>query len=152
MKDIGFIMSGDGSQLATYEDYAAYLDDSIYLRTVDKADLTAYRAIVIPDFSNQQLLRHHARQINDYLDQGGFLIVFEPNRMDQWLDVVEVPWFERETEDWKWWTVPGGRLEVYQPEPKHPMTRDRRPRCDVLAFLWSVPLRRRRHADSQPRQ
>src|SRR5262249_5850683 len=63
----------------------------------------------------------HARQINDYLRQGGFLIVFEPNRMDRWLDVVTVPWFERETENWKWWMVPGGRLEVYQPEPRHPL-------------------------------
>ena len=41
--------------------------------------------------------------------------------MDHWLDVVTVPWFERETENWKWWMVPGGRLEVYQPEPRHPM-------------------------------
>jgi hypothetical protein len=122
MKDIGFVVSGDGAQLKCYVDYAAYLDDRIYLWTLDRVDLSQYRAIVIPDFSNKVLLAKHARQINDYLASGGFLIVFEPNRMNRWLDVVKVPWFERETENWKWWMTPGGRLEVYQPEPKHPMT------------------------------
>ena len=35
----------------------ALLDDEIYLRTLNRTDLTDYRAIVIPDFSNQDLLR-----------------------------------------------------------------------------------------------
>jgi hypothetical protein len=100
LKDIGFITSGDGAQLQCYRDYQAYLDAELYLRTLDKVDLTGFRAIVVPDFSNQDLLRRHARQLNDYLAGGGFLIVFEPNRMDEWLDVVEVQWFSRETEDW----------------------------------------------------
>ncbi len=121
MKDIGFVTSGDGAQLKCYADYSAYLDDRIYLWALNRTDLTNYRAVVIPDFSNQVQLKKHARQINDYLAGGGFLIVFEPNRMDRWLDVVAVPWFERETENWKWWMVTGGRLEVYQPEPKHSM-------------------------------
>ncbi len=121
MKDIGFVTSGDGAQLKCFTDYSAFLDDQIYLWTLNRTDLTNYRAIVIPDFSNQVLLTKHARQINDYLGSGGFLIVFEPNRMNRWLDVVSVPWFERETENWKWWMDPGGRLEVYQPQPKHPM-------------------------------
>jgi hypothetical protein len=132
VKGIGFISSGDGSQLQTYADYSAYLDGQLYLRTLDRVDLTEYRALVVPDFSNQKLLRLHARQINDYLAQGGFLIAFEPNRIDQWLDVVKVPFFERETENWKWWMVPGGRLEVYQPEPKHPMAKA----ISVAAMSW----------------
>jgi hypothetical protein len=123
MKGIGFVTSGDGAHLQCYLDYKAYLDDEIYLRTLDRVELSAYRAIVIPDFSNQDLLRRHARQISDYLAHGGFLIVFEPNRMDEWLDAVEVQWFSRETEDWKWWMKPGGRMEAYQPEPLHPMAR-----------------------------
>ena len=50
--------------------------------------------------------------------------------MDRWLDVVDVPWFERETEDWKWWMKPGGRMEIYQPEPRHPMAENIDwPRC-----------------------
>lgn len=121
MKDIGFITSGDGAHLQCAIDYRAWIDDEIYLRRLDRADLTNYRAIVVPDFSNQDLLRRHARQLNDYLEGGGFLIVFEPNRMDEWLDCTEVQWFSRETEDWKWWMKPGGRMEAYQPEPKHPM-------------------------------
>ncbi|QIG48418.1 hypothetical protein G5V57_12200 [Nordella sp. HKS 07] len=123
MKDIGFVTSGDGAQLQCYADYQRYLDAQLYLRHLDRVDLGHYRAIVIPDFSNQDLLRRHARQISDYLAHGGFLIVFEPNRMDEWLDVVEVQWFERETENWKWWMKPGGRMEAYQPEPRHPMAK-----------------------------
>ena len=123
MKDVGFITSGDGAHLQCYLDYRAWLDGEIYLRTLDAVDLADYRAIVIPDFSNQDLLRRHARQISDYLGNGGFLIVFEPNRMDEWLDAIEVQWFSRETEDWKWWMKPGGRMEAYQPQPLHPMAR-----------------------------
>lgn len=121
MKDVGFVTSGDGAQLQCYRDFEHYLDEEIYLRHLDRVDLSQFKSIVIPDFSNQALLQAHARQINDYLAGGGFLIVFEPNRMDEWLDVVEVQWFSRETEDWKWWMRPGGRMEAYQPEPRHPM-------------------------------
>lgn len=123
MKDIGFITSGDGAQLQCYRDYAAYLDEEIYLRHLDRVDLHDFRAIVVPDFSNQALLQRHAPQLNAYLAGGGFMIVFEPNRMDEWLDVVEVQWFSRETEDWKWWMKPGGRMEAYQPNPDHSMAR-----------------------------
>lgn len=123
MKDIGFITSGDGAQLQCYRDYAAYLDAEIYLRHLDRVDLRDFRAIVVPDFSNQALLQAHAAQLNAYLADGGFMIVFEPNRMDEWLEVVEVQWFSRENEDWKWWMKPGGRMEAYQPNPDHSMAR-----------------------------
>lgn len=121
MKDIGFVTSGDGEKLQCFLDFRDYIDDELYLRRLDRVDLSGYRAIVIPDFSNQDLLRRHARQISDYLADGGFLIVFEPNRMDEWLEGVEVQWFSHETEDWKWWMKPGGRMEAYQPEPLHSM-------------------------------
>jgi hypothetical protein len=93
----------------------------LYLRELDAYRLDEYRRIVIPDFSNQALLRKYAGRLNAYLASGGFLVVFEPSRMDTWLSVVEVPWFHRPTIDWKWWMKPGGRLEVYQPEPRHPL-------------------------------
>lgn len=121
MKDIGFVTSGDGAQLQCFRDFERYLDEEIYLRHLDRVDLSQFKSVVIPDFSNQALLRAHARQLNDYLARGGFLIVFEPNRMDEWLDVVEVQWFSRETEDWKWWMRPDGRMEAYQPAPHHSM-------------------------------
>ena len=63
---------GDGAQLKCFTDYSDFLDDQIYLWTLNRTDLTNYRAIVIPDFSNQVLLTKHARQINDYLGSGGF--------------------------------------------------------------------------------
>lgn len=136
-KDIGFVSSGDGAQLQCYRDYQGYLDAELYLRTLDQVDLTQFKAIVIPDFSHPDLLRRQARQINDYLASGGFLIVFEPNRMDEWLDVVEVQWFSRETEDWKWWMKPGGRMEAYQPEPLHPMARAI-PRADMCWHFFGA--------------
>ncbi|GLS18553.1 hypothetical protein GCM10007874_15700 [Labrys miyagiensis] len=111
MKDIGFITSGDGAHLKCYQDFEPYLDEQIHPPTIDRADLTCFEALVILDFSYQQLLRKHTGQTSDYLAQGGFLIVFEPNRMDEWLKAVAVPWFSCETEDWKWWMRPGGRME-----------------------------------------
>lgn len=120
-RTIGFVSSGDGAQLQCHRDFSNHIDALIYLRTIDQIDLHDFKAIVVPDFSDQDLLRRHAAQLNDYLAQGGFLVVFEPNRMDEWLDVVRVQWFARETEDWKWWMRPGGRMEAYQPEPRHPM-------------------------------
>lgn len=118
---IGYVCSGSDSHLATFEDFAGYLDQMIYLREIASYDLNLFGAVVIPDFSDQSLLHRHSRQLNAYLADGGFLIVFEPVRMDTWIDVVDIPWFERPTADWKWWMKPGGRLEVYQPEPKHPL-------------------------------
>jgi hypothetical protein len=132
MPKIGFVTSGDGAQLTCFEDFQALLDTQIYLRQLDRFDLHAYRALVIPDFSNQELLHHHARLLNRFLADGGWLIVFDPNRMDRWLNVVEVPWFERETEDWQWWMKPGHRMEIYQPEPKHPLAEV----VDLSAMSW----------------
>jgi len=93
----------------------------IYIMELAETDLSQYRAIVIPDFSNQEVLARNGHKFDAYLAQGGFLIAFEPCRIDKWLSIVEVPWFERKIEDWKWWMKPGGRMEAYQPEPKHPM-------------------------------
>ena len=121
MKDVGYVCSGDGGQITTFDDYRDYIDDMIYVMELDRIDLHQYRAIVIPDFSNQEVLARNAAKFDAYLAKGGFLIAFEPSRLDQWLTIVDVPWFERGTKDWKWWMKPGGRLEVYQPEPKHPM-------------------------------
>jgi hypothetical protein len=132
MRGIGFVTSGDGAQLTCFEDYARYLDERIYLRRLDEVNLHDFRALVIPDYSDQELLHRHARHINEYVARGGFLVVFEPNRMDRWLDVVTVPWFERETEDWQWWMKPGHRMEIYQPEPKHPLTHT----IDLAAMSW----------------
>jgi hypothetical protein len=121
VKDIGYVCSGDGGHVTTFDDYSAWIDDMLYIMALDEVDLHQYRAIVIPDFSNQEALARNAEKFDAYLAEGGFLIAFEPSRLDKWLTIVDVPWFPRETEDWKWWLKPGGRLEVYQPEPKHPM-------------------------------
>lgn len=120
-KKIGYVCSGFDAQLISYDDYADYIDDMLYLRELDRYRLDDYGAIVIPDFSDEGLLRRHADRINAYLAGGGFLIVFEPARIDRWLTAVKVTWFDRRTVDWKWWMKPGGRLEVYQPEPRHGM-------------------------------
>jgi len=123
MQDIGFICSGDGAQLQCFEDYRDYLDAMLYLPELERYDLTAFRAVVVPDFSNQDQLRRHGPRFDSYLRGGGFLVVFEPNRMDEWLSAARVQWFARETEDWKWWMRPGGRMEAYQPTPLHSMAR-----------------------------
>ena len=120
-KDIGYLCSGDGGQLTTFDDYRPYIDDMLYIMDLDTIDLDQYGAIVVPDFSNQEVLDRNGSRFDTYLERGGFLVTFEPSRPDRWLSIVDVPFFKRETIDWKWWTRPGGRLEVYQPEPRHPM-------------------------------
>lgn len=120
---IGYVCSGSDSHLATFEDFSGYIEEMIYIQELDQHDLSRFGAVVVPDFSDQEALRRHARQLNAYLAGGGFLVAFEPVRMDTWIDVVDIPWSERTCKDWKWWMKPGGRLEVYQPEPKHPMAK-----------------------------
>jgi hypothetical protein len=99
---IGYVCSGLDAQLISYDDYAAHLDEMLYLRELDRHELDAYAAIVVPDFCDAALLMRHAPRLNAYLLNGGFLIVFEPARMDRWLTAVKVDWFDRPTADWKW--------------------------------------------------
>lgn len=123
MNNIGFVCSGDGSHLASFEDYAGYIDRMIYIQELDQFDLHDFRALVVPDFSDREALDRHSAQLNDYLAKGGFLSVFEPNRADMWISVAELEWFDRKAKDWLYWTKPGGRLEVYYPTPQHSLAR-----------------------------
>ena len=120
---IGFICRGDGSHLTCYEDYRDYIDEMIYVRAISEDSLRKHSVIVVPDWNNIAALRKSARHFNDYLRAGGFLIVFGPNRMQTWIDVVPISWFNRPTENWKWFMTPGGRMEAYQPNPEHPLAK-----------------------------
>ena len=49
MKKIAYLTWGCASQLTSYQDYAKYLDEMIYLRELETHDLSRYAAVVLPD-------------------------------------------------------------------------------------------------------
>jgi hypothetical protein len=120
-KKIAFLTCGNGSQIRSFQDFAAQLDAMLYLEELESHDLQQYAAIVVPDAMNGERLGRHAAALNAYVRSGGFLIVFDARKAARWLDVVELTIKPSDTRDWKWWTKPGGRLEIHQPEPKHPI-------------------------------
>jgi hypothetical protein len=59
-KRIAFLTWGNGSQIRSFHDFGAYLDDMLYLRELDRHDLSQYAAVVVPDAGQRG--RARARQ------------------------------------------------------------------------------------------
>nr|WP_299503032.1 hypothetical protein [uncultured Rhizobium sp.] len=127
MGKIGYVTWGNAAQVRSFQDFAYLLDDMLYLRELDRHDLGAYAAIIIPDVMDCVELRAHARQLNDYVRNGGFLIVFSIRDIENIIDVVDLKWQPVNARDWLWWTRPNPYLEVRQPEPRHPI-------CDSISL------------------
>lgn len=119
MNKIAFLTCGNGPQIRSFQDFAGQLDTLLYLETLAGHNLQQYAAIVVPDAMNATRLALHAAALNAYVRGGGFLIIFDASRAAEWLDVVDLRVKPVNTRDWKWWTKPGGRLEIHQPEPRH---------------------------------
>ena len=126
-KKIAFLTWGNGAQIRSFHDFNRYLDDMLYVRELDRHDLSQYAAIVVPDAMDSPSVAAHAKALNDYVRDGGFLIAFGGKSVGDWVDVVKLDWRPVHTKDWLWWTKPGQRLEIHQPEPRHPI-------CDVLSL------------------
>ncbi|BDU37835.1 hypothetical protein [Vibrio nigripulchritudo] len=118
-KKIAYITWGCGSQILSFRDYAHWMDDMIYLNDLPSTDLTQYAAVIISCHTNGSQLEKHARQINAYVESGGFLIAFPVKNIDQWLTAVDVTWENKRISDWLWWTKPDGHIELYLPNPEH---------------------------------
>lgn len=127
-KKIAYLTWGNGSQIRSFHDFANLLDDMIYVGDLAEHDLTQYAAVVSPDGMDEVALGAHAKQLNDYVRQGGFLVVFGGRATAELIDVVELKWQPTYVKDWLWWQKPGATLELHQPGPRHPI-------CD------SIPLR-----------
>ncbi len=127
-KKIAFLTWGNSSQIRSFQDFNRYLDDMLYVRELDRHDLSQYAAIVVPDPMDGPTIARQSKALNDYVRQGGFLVVFGGKHVAEWIDVVKLDWRPVHARDWLYWTKPGGRLEIHQPEPHHPI-------CD------SIPLR-----------
>ena len=125
MKKIAYVTWGAASQITSFQDFAKYLDDMIYLRELETHDLSRYAAVVVPDGTDPVALRGHAAQLNAYVRGGGFLIIFGCGQVNEWIDVVELAWRPVNTKDWLWWTKRNPYLEIRQPEPRHPL-------CEVI--------------------
>ena len=120
-KKIAYVTWGAASQITSFQDFARYLDEMIYLRELEAHDLSRYAAVVVPDGTDPVALRRHAAQLNAYLRGGGFLVIFGCGKVNEWIDVVELAWRPVNTKDWLWWTKRNPYLEIRQPEPRHPL-------------------------------
>ena len=121
-KRIAFLTWGNGSQIRSFHDFNHLLDDMLYLGDLERHDLSQYAAVVVPDAMDSEAVRAHAGALNTYVRQGGFLVVFGGKDTAEWIDVVELEWKPIHARDWLWWTKPGTRLEIHQPEPRHPIS------------------------------
>lgn len=127
MQRIGYLTWGNAAQLRSFQDFAPLLDDMIYLRDLPATDLSVYGAIVVPDVMDCAQLATHARQLNNYVRGGGFLIVFACRGVENWIDVVDLKFQPSHARDWLWWSKPNPYLEIHQPEPRHPI-------CDSISL------------------
>jgi hypothetical protein len=126
-KRIAFLTWGNGSQIRSFHDFSHLLDDMLYLGDLDRHDLSQYAAVVVPDAMDSEAVRAHAAALNAYVRQGGFLVVFGGKDTAEWIDVVDLEWKPIHARDWLWWTKPGTKLEIHQPEPRHPI-------CDTISL------------------
>jgi len=119
-KGIAYIHWGNSWQLRSFRDFRHHLDDLIYIHDLPKVDLSAYKAVVMPDAMDAEAARPHAGQLNAYLHKGGFLVVMLQGHAD-WLDIPGLKWSPGNCRDWLWWTK-GEKLEIRLSEPRHPIT------------------------------
>ncbi len=118
-RGIAYIHWGNSWQLRSFQDFRHYIDDLIYIHDLPKVDLTSYAAVVMPDAMDAAAVLPHAPQLNAYLKQGGFLIVFLQGHAD-WLEVPGLEWSPGNCRDWLWWTK-GEKLEISLTTPAHPI-------------------------------
>ena len=119
-RGIAYIHWGNSWQLRSFQDFAHWIDDLIYIHDLPRVDLSAYRCVIMPDAMDAAAPRSHAAQLNAYRRDGGMLVVFLQGHAD-WLDVPGLHWTPGNCRDWLWWTK-GERLEIHLAQPPHPMT------------------------------
>src|SRR5215813_1588831 len=124
-KKIAYLTWGAACQITSFQDFSSHLDEMIYLRELDTHDLARFAAVVVPDGMDSVGIRRHAAQLNAYVREGGFLIIFCCAGVHEWIDVVDLAWRPVNTRNWLWWTEPNPYLEIRQPEPLHPL-------CEVI--------------------
>jgi len=141
---IAYLHCGNASQLRSFEDFSHWLDVRIYLGDLEKHDLSQYAAVVVPDAMDAPRIARHGPQLNDYVRRGGFLVVFFQGEAD-WIDVVDLDWWPSTIRDWLWWKN-GGRAEIHQPEPRHPVAEA----VPLSAMTWHWGGAYRRHPQARP--
>lgn len=119
-KGIAYVHWGNSWQLRSFQDFNHYIDDLVYIHDLPSVDLSTYAAVIMPDAMDAEAPRPYARQLNAYLQGGGFLIVCLQGHAD-WLDIPELTWQPGNCRDWLWWTK-GEKLEVTLSAPHHPIT------------------------------
>ncbi len=119
-KGIAYIHWGNSWQLRSFQDFRHYIDDLIYIHDLPELDLSSYAAVIMPDAMDAAAVLPHARQLNAYLRDGGFLVVCLQGHAG-WLDIPGLEWTAGNCRDWLWWTK-GEKLEVKLSLPLHHIT------------------------------
>ncbi len=116
MKKIAYVTTGQSAQLISYWDYAHYVDQLIYADDLPNFNLEEFGAVILSCHCHSDRILPHKKQLNDYVRNGGFLLIFALDYADKLLDVVNIEWVNSRIKDWLWWTKPGGKIELYVPD------------------------------------
>ncbi|MCH7323506.1 hypothetical protein LZ480_16645 [Solibacillus sp. MA9] len=116
MKKIAYVTTGTSAQLISYWDFAHHMDQFIYVEDLSNFNLEEFGAVIISCHSHSDRILLHKKQLNDYVRNGGFLLIFALDKADQLLDVVDIEWVDCNTKDWLWWTRPERKIELYVPD------------------------------------
>ena len=92
-KKIAYLTWGCASQITSFQDFANQLDDMIYLRELETVTISAAMPRwCVPDGTDSAGIRRYAAQLNAYVRNGGFLIIFGAKGVHEWIDVVKLGW------------------------------------------------------------
>lgn len=101
------------------EPFAHFFDDIIYIRDVPLRDLTEFGTLIIPCRTNAYLLAPLSEQFQNFMKEGGRLVVMGETFPDRWLP--DVNFTGMNTNFW-WWLEEGADLGVQIVDKNHPMS------------------------------
>lgn len=118
MRKIAVIYSGHAPHYRTFHEpkYAQFIDKLIYLRELEKTDLSEFDVLIVPSQLNSHLLLHNADKIRAFADQGKIVVAFGPQ---PWEWLPNQKWEERPTNFW-WWLEKDAKSGLVTKNESHP--------------------------------
>jgi hypothetical protein len=116
-KNLAVVYSGSAQHNRTFSvpKYKKFVDDLLYLPDLQCADLSAYRALMIPTRLHSRMLQAAEPNILRFLANGGTVVSMGDQTHD-WLPGTRYEW--RETNFW-WWLEPDPKSGLAVANPKH---------------------------------
>ncbi len=98
----------------------SYFDEIIYIKDVADTDLSRIKTLVIPCRTNARLLAPLSQQFQNYMRQGGRLIVMGETFPDRWLP--NISFIPMQTNYW-WWLEKDADLGIRISDQSHSIAR-----------------------------